>query len=164
MCHHNTDIWRGTAPVDDAVYGTWPTGGIWLCKSIWDHYLFTNDQTNLLRSYPILRSASQFFLETLVKYSNSYLTNPSMSPEVPHHVQTNAVVCHGPTLDILLIKDLFNSLIQSSILFNIDQDFRQEVQTMLNQLPPLQIGKLGQLQEWFEDWDEVADVHNRHLY
>ncbi|CAF1021168.1 unnamed protein product [Rotaria sordida] len=163
VCHHNTDIWRGTAPVDDAVYGTWPTGGIWLCKSIWDHYLFTNDKTNLLRYYPILRSAAQFFLETLIKSSNYLLTSPSMSPEVPHHVQLNAVVCQGPTLDILLIKDLFNSIIETSRLFNIDLSFREEVQQAFDQLPPLQIGQLGQLQEWFQDWDQEADIHNRHM-
>ncbi|CAF3486675.1 unnamed protein product [Adineta steineri] len=163
VCHHNTDIWRGTAPVDDAIYGTWPTGGIWLCKSIFDHYLFTNDKENLLRYYPILRSAAQFFLETLIKSSNYLLTSPSMSPEVAHHAELGAVVCAGPTLDILLIKDLFHSIIETSILFNIDLSFREEVQNAMNQLPPLQIGQLGQLQEWFEDWDQVADLHNRHM-
>jgi alpha-L-fucosidase 2 len=86
-----------------------------------------------------------------------------MSPEIAHHVQLNAVVCEGPTLDILLIKDLFNSVIQTSILFNIDQDFRQEVQQALMKLPPLQIGQLGQIQEWFQDWDALADIHNRHM-
>ncbi len=125
--------------------------------------MFTNDKTNLLRYYPILRSGAQFFLESLIKSSNYLLTSPSMSPEVPHHVQLNAVVCEGPTLDILLIKDLFNSVIQTSILFNIDLQFREEVQQALDQLPPLQIGKLGQLQEWFHDWDQQADIHNRHM-
>jgi alpha-L-fucosidase 2 len=86
-----------------------------------------------------------------------------MSPEVPHHVQLNAVVCEGPTLDILLIKDLFNAVIQTETLFNIDSLFREEVQQALNQLPPLQIGKLGQLQEWFQDWDQQADINNRHM-
>lgn len=86
-----------------------------------------------------------------------------MSPEVSHHVQINAVVCEGPTLDILLIKDLFHSVIQTSILFDMDLQFREEVQQAFDQLPPLQIGRLGQLQEWFQDWDEQADIHNRHL-
>ncbi len=164
VCHHNTDIWRGTAPVDGSGSGTWPTGGVWLCKSIWDHYLFTNDKTNLLRYYPVLRSAAQFFLETLIKSSNYLLTSPSISPEIAHHVQLHAVVCEGPTLDILLLKDLFNSVIQTSILFNIDLTFREQVQQALNQLPPLQIGQLGQIQEWFQDWDQLADVHNRHMF
>ena len=86
-----------------------------------------------------------------------------MSPEVPHHVKLNGVVCQGPTLDILLIKDLFNSFIQTSILFNIDLDFREKIQNIFNQLPPLQIGQVGQLQEWFQDWDLQADIHNRHM-
>ena len=87
-----------------------------------------------------------------------------MSPEIAHHVQLGAVVCEGPTLDILLLKDLFNSVIQTSILFNIDLTFREEVQQAFNQLPPIQIGQLGQIQEWFQDWDEVGDVHNRHMF
>jgi alpha-L-fucosidase 2 len=150
--------------VDDPISGTWPSGGIWLCKSIWDHYLFTNDKINLLRYYPVLRSAAQFFLETLIKSSNYLLTSPSMSPEISHHVELNAVVCEGPTLDILLLKDLFNSVIQTSIIFNIDSIFREQVQQALDQLPPLQIGQLGQLQEWFQDWDQSADLHNRHMF
>jgi alpha-L-fucosidase 2 len=164
VCHHNTDIWRGTAPVDGPGSGTWPTGGVWLCKSIWDHYLFTNDQTNLRRYYPVLRSAAQFFLETLIKSSGYLLTSPSISPEIAHHAQLKAVVCQGPTLDMHLLKDLFHSVIQTSILFNIDLEFREQVQQALNQLPPVQIGQLGQIQEWFEDWDEQADIHNRHMF
>ncbi|CAF0835925.1 unnamed protein product [Adineta ricciae] len=163
VCHHNTDIWRGTAPVDDAVYGTWPTGGVWLCKTITDYYAFTNDKDTLFRYYPILRSAAQFFIETLVKSSNYLLASPSMSPEVPHHAQLNAVVCAGPTLDILLLKDLFSAVIEASTMFDIDAPFRQEVQQTLAQLPPLQIGQMGQLQEWFKDWDQTADLHNRHM-
>ena len=91
------------------------------------------------------------------------LTSPSMSPEISHHVELKAVVCQGPTLDIFLLKDLFNSVIETSRLFNIDLSFREEVQQALNQLPPLQIGQLGQLKEWFEDWDLTADIHNRHV-
>ena len=86
-----------------------------------------------------------------------------MSPEVPHHAQLNAVVCAGPTLDILLLKDLFSAVIEASIMFDIDASFRQEVQQTLEQLPPLQIGQVGQLQEWFKDWDQTADLHNRHM-
>jgi len=163
VCHHNTDIWRGTAPVDDPIYGAWPMGGIWLLKSIYDHFQFTNDQQNLLRYYEIIRNAGQFVIENLVEYSGYLMTNPSMSPEVPHHVQLNAVVCQGPTLDILLIKDLFHFLIQSSILFHIDEQFRQELEQCLQRLPPLQIGHEGQLQEWFHDWDRFADQQNRHM-
>lgn len=130
---------------------------------MWDHFEFTGDQTSLLRHYPILRSSAQFFVETLTLSSNYLVTSPSMSPEVPHHVSVNGVVCAGPTLDNLLLRDLFNAVIQSSLLLNVDATFRDEVEKTVNLLPPIKIGHLGQLQEWLADWDEYADVHNRHM-
>ncbi len=130
---------------------------------MWDHFQFTGDQTSLRRHYPILRSSAQFFLETMIESSNYLVTSPSMSPEVAHHVQINACVCAGPTLDICLLKDLFHAVIQTSLLFDIDAPFREEVENALARLPPLQIGHLGQLQEWLEDWDDQADMHNRHM-
>jgi len=156
-------LWRGTAPVDFAFPGTWPTGGVWIGKTMWDHFQFTGDQASLRRHYPILRSSAQFFLETMIESSNYLVTSPSISPEVAHHVQLNVSVCAGPTLDILLLKDLFHAVIQTSLLFDIDAPFREEVQKALDRLPPLQIGHLGQLQEWLEDWDDQADQHNRHM-
>ncbi len=118
---------------------------------MWDHFQFTGDQASLRRHYSILRSSAQFFLETMIESSNYLITSPSMSPEVAHHVQINASVCAGPTLDILLLKDLFHAVIQTSLLFDIDAPFREEVEKALDRLPPLQIGHLGQLQEWLED-------------
>ena len=87
-----------------------------------------------------------------------------MSPEVPHHPAVNALVCQGPTLDILLLRDLFHSLIECSRLFQLDPHFREEVHQALQRLPTLHIGQVGQIQEWNKDWDNNADLHNRHLY
>ena len=44
MLHHNTDLWRGTAPINAANHGIWVTGGAWLCHHLWEHYQFTGDQ------------------------------------------------------------------------------------------------------------------------
>ena len=37
VVHHNTDLWRGTAPIN-GIDGIWPTGGAWLCQHLWEHY------------------------------------------------------------------------------------------------------------------------------
>ena len=63
VAHHNTDLWRGTAPVDGAQWGMWPTGGAWLCQHLWEHYLYTGDTEHLKKSYPILKGAVEFFLD-----------------------------------------------------------------------------------------------------
>ena len=85
MTHHNTDLWRGTAPVDGAQWGMWPMGGAWLCQHLWQHYEFTGDTDHLQKSYPILKGASEFFIDALVEDDDGYLiTSPSLSPEHSH--------------------------------------------------------------------------------
>ena len=165
VCHHNTDGWRGTAPVDFAEPGMWPTGGAWLCKSLWDHYEFTLDKAALTRHYPLMKGAAQFFLDTLVEEPTHgwLVTCPSVSPEVPHHAAQGAYVCAGPTMDMQILRDLFDACAQASLLLETDADFRTKVQAARARLAPMQIGHLGQLQEWLEDWDATADLHNRHV-
>ena len=165
VCHHNTDGWRGTAPVDFAEPGMWPTGGAWLCKSFWDHYEFTRDQEALRAHYPTMKGAAQFFLDTLVEEPTHHwlVTNPSVSPEVPHHAAQGAFVCAGPTMDMQILRDLFDACAQTSEILDTDADFRAQVRAARARLAPMQIGHLGQLQEWLEDWDATADLHNRHV-
>lgn len=163
VCHHNTDGWRGTAPVDYAQPGTWPTGGAWLCKSFWDHYQFTGDKAALKTHYPIMRGAAQFFLDTLVEEPTHHwlVTNPSVSPEISH---PGGTVCAGPTMDMQLLRDLFDACAEASELLGVDAEFRTQVQAARARLAPMQIGHGGQLQEWLEDWDmEEPDPHNRHV-
>ena len=110
VTHHNTDAWRGTSVVDGALWGMWQTGGAWLATMIWDHYLFTGDVEFLRANYPAMKGAAQFFLDTLVTHPTlGYLvTNPSNSPELPHHA--NASVCAGPTMDNQILRDLFDGV------------------------------------------------------
>lgn len=165
VCHHNTDGWRGTAPVDFAEPGMWPTGGAWLCKSFWDHYEFTRDKEALKAHYPAMKGAAQFFLDTLVEEPTHkwLVTNPSVSPEIPHHAALGAFVCAGPTMDMQILRDLFDACAQASEILGLDAGFRAQVRAVRARLAPMQIGHLGQLQEWLEDWDAAADLHNRHV-
>ena len=163
VLHHNTDAWRGTAPVDAAFTGIWPSGGMWLSKSFWDHYEYTGDRETLRRHYPIMKGAAQFFLDTLVEdpKHRCLVTNPSISPEIPH---AGGSICAGPTMDNQLLRDLFDALAKAGELLGIDADFRAALRAVRARLAPDRIGKAGQLQEWLEDWDmESPEMHNRHV-
>ena len=168
VCHHNTDLWRATAPIDGPTWGFWPTGGAWLCKHLWDRYDFGGDKQYLARVYPVMKGAAQFFLDTLVEEpKNKWLvTCPSLSPENTH--RGGASVCAGPTMDSQIIRDLFSNCIQASEVLGLDADFRAKLLTARSRLAPNQIGKEGQLQEWLDDWDmqapEMQHRHVSHLY
>jgi len=165
VLHHNTDLWRITGPVDHAASGMWPTGGAWLCHHLWEHYLFTGDTAFLHKVYPIMKGAAQFFNATLIKEPEHgwLVVSPSLSPENVHESNGKKIaIAAGATLDNLLIKDLFNSVIYSSKLFNEDASLSDSLKEKTAQLPPLQIGRWGQLQEWMDDWDDPTD-NNRHV-
>ena len=140
VAHHNTDAWRGASVVDGALWGMWQTGGAWLSTLIWDHYLFTGDVEFLRANYPAMKGAAQFFLATLVTHpSLGYLvTNPSNSPELPHHA--NASVCAGPTMDNQILRDLFEAVARASEVLGVDATFRTEVRAARDRLAPMRIG------------------------
>jgi alpha-L-fucosidase 2 len=163
VCHHNTDLWRATAPID-GVWGLWPTGGAWLCKHVWDHYEYTGDNAFLKEYYPSMKGAAQFFLDTLVEEPTHkwLVTNPSVSPENAHY--KGSTICVGPTMDMQIIRDLFTNCIQASEILDTDKDFREKLVATRSRLAPNQIGAAGQLQEWLQDWDmQAGDMHHRHV-
>jgi alpha-L-fucosidase 2 len=164
VCHHNTDLWRQTAPIDGPLWGFWPTGGAWLCTHLWHHYEFTNDKQFLARAYPVMKGAAEFFVDTLVEEPrNKWLvTCPSISPENKH--PGGVAICAGPTMDTQIIRDLFNQCVRSAKILGIDKEFSAKLTELEKRLPPMQIGKEGQLQEWLDDWDlEASERQHRHV-
>lgn len=169
VLHHNTDIWRITGPVDGAASGMWPSGGAWLCRHLWEHYLHTGDAEFLREVYPIIKGSAQFFDNVMVyEPDNKWLVvNPSNSPENVHAGSGGrATIAAGCTMDNQLIFDLWHAVVSSSEILNIDKDFALHLQNRLKELQPMQIGRWGQLQEWMHDWDDPDDKHRHvsHLY
>ena len=168
VVHHNSDLWRATAPVDGPRWGMWPMGGAWLCQNLWEHYLFSGDNAYLGRIYPAIKGATQFFLDTLV--SDPHLTGPSnlvtcpsLSPE-NRHPEGQTSICAGPVMDLEILRDLFANCIRAGEILGRDKEFLQQVAAARTRLAPLQIGRAGQLQEWLKDWDlEAPEVHHRHV-
>ena len=157
VLHHNTDLWRGTAPINN-IDGVWPTGGAWLCHHLWEHYLFTGDNEFLAkRAYPAMKGASLFFVDSLVKDPTTgwLVTNPSFSPE-------QGGLCAGPSMDMQMIRALFDATIESSQILGVDSDLAKQLQETRAKLAPDQIGQHGQLQEWLEDVD-VPNNNHRHM-
>lgn len=161
VAHHNTDLWRVTSPIDFAAAGMWPTGGAWLVQHLWEHYLFSADIDFLKEIYPILKGASDFFLTSMVEHPNYgyYVVSPSVSPE------------HGPlsagcTMDNQIVYDLLSRTALANEIINEDENYRNKLYAMLKKLPPMQIGKYSQLQEWIDDLDDPKSEHRHvsHLY
>ena len=164
--HHNTDIWRSTGAVDGPTYGIWPTCNAWLCQDLWDRYLFTGDQDYLHTIYPLMREASTFYLDFLTREPQyGYLVAaPSFSPENRPSIagkRTFSVV-HGTTMDNQMIYDLLHNTVQAASIIGEEQHFVDSLRAVAAQLPPMRIGRHGQLQEWLEDWDDPND-HHRHI-
>ncbi len=163
VAHHNTDLWRATAPIDGP-WGYWPTGGAWLCQNLWEHYEYGRDPAYLARLYPALAGASRFFLDTLVEEPTRHwlVTCPSSSPE--NATPFGGSVCAGPTMDMQIIRDLFDHTIRAAEILGRDEDLRREIAAARARLAPSQVGKAGQLQEWLDDWDMAArEIHHRHV-
>ena len=169
VLHHNTDIWRTTGAVDKAPSGMWLGGGAWLCRHLWEHYLYTGDTAFLKSIYPIMQESALFYDQVMVKepVHNWLVVCPSNSPENTHAgSKGEATTAGGVTMDNELIFDLWSSVIAGSKILNTDTDFANRLQNRLKEMAPFQIGRWGQLQEWMFDWDNPDDTHRHvsHLY
>ncbi|TCC93645.1 glycoside hydrolase family 95 protein [Pedobacter frigiditerrae] len=169
MLHHNTDIWRSTGIVDGAFWGLWPTANAWLCQHLWEHYLYTGDKAFLEKYYPIMKSASQYFLDALQTNPdhNWLVVSPSVSPEHEYlNGKTAVSVTSGATMDNQLVFDLFSNTSRAAKELKVDHSFVDSLNLFKDKLPPMKIGKHGQLQEWLEDLDSPTDNHRHvsHLY
>lgn len=169
VLHHNTDLWRIAGPVDGAGPGMWPSGSGWMCQHLWQHYVFGGDRDYLRSVYPILKGAAQFYLDVLQEDpKRGYLVlSPSNSPENQHrHGGPRGTNTYGVTMDNQILFELFTHVERAADTLAVDADFRRQVRAARDRLPPMQIGRHGQLQEWIEDWDDPKDKHRHisHLY
>ena len=167
MAHHNTDIWRIAGPVDGAQWGMFPNGGAWLSTHLWQHYLYTGDKVFLRQWYPVLKGAAEFYLDYMQPLPGTQwkVTVPSVSPEQGPMGKKTAVTA-GCTMDNQIAFDALNNAIHASEVLGVDEAERRQMKTLLSQIPPMQIGKYGQLQEWLIDADDPKNEHRHisHLY
>lgn len=168
VTHHNTDLWRITGPVDRPYAGLWPMGGNWLSQHLWDHYLFTGNKDFLKKYYPVLKGASDFYMDILQEEPKHkwLVVSPSNSPENTYVEGKRVSIAAGTTMDNQLLFDLFSKTAKAAEILGIDKDYSALLKQKIERLAPMQIGKHSQLQEWMYDWDRPNDKHRHvsHLY
>jgi alpha-L-fucosidase 2 len=167
VAHHNTSIWAETRPEGMPLTAVlWPMGAAWLSLHLWEHYAFTLDKDFLVqKAYPIMKEAAEFFFDYLVETPDGGLvTGPSISPENLFYAPngSKSAICMGPTMDTQIINELFSACIKSSKILNTDVEFRDKLAVIMERLPKPQIGKYGQMLEWYEEYEEVYPGH-RHI-
>ncbi|MDP4226248.1 MAG: glycoside hydrolase family 95 protein [Bacteroidota bacterium] len=166
---HNSDIWAMTNPVGgfgggDPVWANWNMGGAWLSTHLWEHYLFTQDKQFLKDQYDVMKGAAQFCLDWLVEDKEGKLiTSPSTSPENKFVTTAgyHGATFYGGTADLAMARACMQQVIDASKILNTDAGFRQKLESAVSRLHPFQIGKKGNLQEWYYDWED-EDPHHRH--
>lgn len=174
VTHHNSDLWAKTSPPGGTWndprsmprWSCWPMAGGWFSTHLWEHYLFTGDKKFLKdEAYPLMKGAAQFLLRWLIvdPKSGYLITNPSTSPENTIKISGKEYqLTMASTMDMSIIRELFTAVIKSADLLKIDEAFKNELIKANGKLYPYHIGQYGQLQEWFNDWDDPKDKH-RHL-
>lgn len=167
---HSSDIWAMSNPVGDFGKGSpqwanWNMSGTWLVTHLWEHYQFTQDE-NFLKNeaYPLMKGSAEFCLNWMIEDSKGKLiTSPSTSPENTYlnNDGYKGYTLYGATADLAMIRESFLQLIEASEILDIDVEFRAELGAALAKMYPYQIGKKGNLQEWYHDWED-ADPQHRH--
>ncbi|CAA6676319.1 putative large secreted protein [Lentimonas sp. CC4] len=159
VVHHNTDGWRGAAPINHANHGIWPTGGAWLATHLWERYLFSGDKEFLQqKAYPLMQGASEFFLDYMIEdpqFGKGWLiSGPSNSPELGGLVM-------APTMDHQIIRHLFTTTAEAADILECDAEFAAELQDAASRIAPNSIGPEGQLNEWL--YRASPKTNHRHV-
>ena len=164
---HNSDIWAMTCPVGlnegDPSWACWTMGGTWLSTHIWEHYLFTLDKEFLREFYPVLKGAAEFCMDWLVEKDGKLVTSPGTSPENKYITPDGyaGATSYGNTSDLAMIRECLMDAAEASKVLGVDKFFRKRIKKTLSRLYPYQIGKDGNLQEWYYDWQD-QDPYHRH--
>jgi alpha-L-fucosidase 2 len=176
--HQNTDLWRAAAPMDGPQWGTFTTGGAWLVTHLWEHFLYGRDRGFLERAFPLMKGCAEFFLDFLVEHPEHgwLVTNPSNSPEnypsrpgngtfydeVTGWMSPGTTICAGSTIDMEILRDLFEAVARAADILGIESEFRDRVLETRSRLAPMRIGRDGGIMEWLEEWDQKEKSH-RHI-
>ncbi len=158
VLHHNTDLWRGAAPINASDHGIWVSGSGWMTHHYWEHFLYGRDFIFLKdEAWPVMKGAARFYLDFLTPDPETgwLVSVPSNSPE-------NGGLVSGPTMDHEIIKSLFRACIEASRIISTDVPFADSLKKAVQEIAPCRIGRFGQLQEWMDDIDDPDNKH-RHV-
>ena len=165
-----TNVWGYTAPGEGTGWGMYVAGGGWLCRHLWDHYTFTMDKDYLIKVYPTMLKAAQFYLDWLVinPESGKLVSGPSTSPENAFVAPDGSTgsVCMGPSHDQEVLHELFTNVLEASEIIKDTNPLLGKISNALSNLATPQIGSDGRIMEWSEEFKETEITHRHvsHLY
>lgn len=166
VTHILGNVWEFTAPGEHPSWGATNTSAAWLCEHLYTHFQFNRDTAYLKDVYPVMRSASLFFVDMLVEDPRSHylVTAPTTSPENSYRADSGAVVnvCAGSTMDNQIVRELFTNTIEAAAILKTDTAFVNELIAKRARLKPTTIGADGRIMEWLEPFEEV-EPHHRHV-
>ena len=164
---HNTDIWAMTCPVGehggDPSWACWNMGGAWISTHLWEHYAFTQDMDYLRQVYPTLKGAADFCLGWLVEKDGYLLTAPATSPENIYRTTDGyeGRTVYGGFADLAMVRECLMDTRNAAVVLGESKEYVARLDATLSKLLPYRIGKKGNLQEWYHDWED-QDPHHRH--
>ncbi len=169
---HNTDIWAMTCPVGmntgDPSWACWNMGGAWVSTHLWEHYLFTRDRSFLRSSYPLLKGAAEFCIGWLIEKDGRLITSPGTSPENKFLAPDGkpAATSYGNTADMAMIRECIGVARAAAAELGTDKAFVREADRTVSRLRPYKVGKNGNLQEWYHDFEDQDPKHRHqsHLF
>jgi alpha-L-fucosidase 2 len=170
VAHVISNPWGFTSPGEGADWGSTLTGGAWLSRHIWEHYLFTADTAFLEKYYPVLKEAATFLSAILIEEPKTgfLVTAPSNSPENTYFAPDGfrGQTAMGPTMDMQICRDIFDFAIRAAGILKRDKEWSVNMAGIRKRLVPTRVGTEGDINEWFHDWQDSEPQHRHlsHLY
>lgn len=169
-----SDGWATTVKSQGG-WSEWTGAAAWLAQHFWWRWEWSGDRDFLRkRAYPLFKEVAAFYEDYLVEdprpdssTKGMLVTVPSQSPENRFVGGIDPVsLTIGASMDFQLIRDTLEHAIAAAVVLGVDEPLRAKWRSILDRLPPHQIGRFGQLQEWLEDHEEAEPGHRHvsHLY
>jgi len=162
-----SDAW-GRATPESFGWAVWVGAAAWLAQHMWWHWEYGQDRDFLRqRAYPFLKEVAAFYESYLIEDEEGVLQIvPSQSPEnrIVGGGDLPVTLCVSATMDVVLVRQTLECAARAAEILGVDAGKRTTWADMLRRLPPLKVGRHGQLQEWREDFEEVEPGHRHYSH
>lgn len=135
-------------------WGWAPTNGAWALQNCFDYYLYTGDTEKLRKDiYPAMEECALMWTKLLHKDKKTgrLVCSPGYSPE-------HGPLSQGNTYDQSIIRNLYedvliaaDELTKAGYGNDVNKEIIETVKNQIDRLNPVNIGKWGQIKEWYEE-------------